>query len=82
MTETTDATDTTGDLLTRNELEVLSLIADGFSTPMIAQKLNRNARAVKTDIQRLCRKLGATGRANAVALGFIKDLLPLRWERE
>lgn len=85
MTDTTDtpgATNASSETLTRRDLEVLSLIAEGCSNPVIAEKLHMNARTVKTHVGRILHTLDASNRAQAVANAFIRDFLPLRWESE
>jgi len=53
--------------LTRREIEVLSLIADGLSTADVAVKLNYSERTIKAVLQALVRRLGLRNRAHAVA---------------
>jgi predicted ATPase/DNA-binding CsgD family transcriptional regulator len=53
--------------LTRREREVLSLLAQGYSAPEIAQKLTLATSSVKSHIQHLYGKLGVNGKREAVA---------------
>jgi DNA-binding NarL/FixJ family response regulator len=52
------------------ELDVLRLAAQGFSTDEIARDLNLSPTTVKTHLQHLYAKLGASNRASAVAEAF------------
>jgi DNA-binding CsgD family transcriptional regulator len=56
--------------ITARELEVLDLVAEGFSTREIAQRLWVTEETVKTHIRRLHDRLGAKTRAQAVAIAF------------
>jgi two-component system nitrate/nitrite response regulator NarL len=53
--------------LTRRELEVLQLAADGFSSPMIARELFVAVATVKTHLGNIYDKLQVRDRAAAVA---------------
>jgi LuxR family maltose regulon positive regulatory protein len=55
------------DPLTERELEVLHLIADGFSNKEIAEKLVVTVGTVKTHTSNIYRKLDALGRTKALA---------------
>jgi DNA-binding CsgD family transcriptional regulator len=61
--------------LTPREREILQLAAEGLSTPALAERLELAPATVKTHLARIYKKLGAAGRAAAVAkamrLGFI-----------
>ena len=61
--------------VTPRELEVLGLVADGFSTREIAQRLWVTEETVKTHIRRLHDRLGARTRAHAVAIAFRAGIL-------
>jgi DNA-binding NarL/FixJ family response regulator len=54
--------------LTRRELQVLLLLADGFEAEEIAERLFISPKTVATHIQRVLTKLGVHSRAQAVAL--------------
>jgi DNA-binding NarL/FixJ family response regulator len=58
------------DKLSLREREVLQLIADGFGNRAIAGALYLSEETVKTHVQRVLRKLRATSRANAAAIGI------------
>jgi DNA-binding CsgD family transcriptional regulator len=60
--------------ITRRELEVLALIAHGYSTGEIARALWITDDTVKTHVRRLMRRLGARTRAHAVAIAFREGL--------
>ncbi|QNI32202.1 DNA-binding response regulator [Alloacidobacterium dinghuense] len=66
-----------GDLgITRRELEILELIAQGMSNREIAGKLYVSENTVKTHCSRAFDKLGAKRRTQAVQLGKEFGLLP------
>ena len=60
--------------LTQRELEVLELVAQGYSTREIARKLWVTEETVKTHVRRVLRRLGARTRAHAVAIAFVDGL--------
>jgi two-component system nitrate/nitrite response regulator NarL len=60
--------------LTKRELQVLGLLADGLDQPAIAGQLLISPRTVATHIQRILTKLGAHSRAQAVALAHREHL--------
>ena len=62
--------------ITRRELEVLELIAQGMSNREIAGKLYVSENTVKTHSSRVFDKLGARRRTQAVQLGRDFGLLP------
>jgi DNA-binding CsgD family transcriptional regulator len=62
--------------ITRRELEVLGLIAQGMSNREIAGKLYVSENTVKTHSSRVFDKLGAKRRTQAVQLGKEFGLLP------
>jgi two-component system, NarL family, nitrate/nitrite response regulator NarL len=62
-------------ILSDRELEVLRLTAEGHSAPEIGKRLYLSAATVKTHLQRIYEKLGATDRASAVAEGMRRGLL-------
>jgi len=62
--------------ITRRELEILELIAQGLSNREIAQKLYVSENTVKTHSSRVFDKLGARRRTQAVQLGKEFGLLP------
>jgi len=62
--------------ITRRELEVLELIAQGLSNREIAGKLFVSENTVKTHSSRVFDKLGARRRTQAVQLGKELGLLP------
>jgi two-component system, NarL family, nitrate/nitrite response regulator NarL len=61
--------------LTLRELEVLQLIADGLESTQIARALYISDDTVKTHVAHVLNKLGATSRANAVAIGIRSGLI-------
>jgi NarL family two-component system response regulator LiaR len=62
--------------LTRRELEILELMAQGMSNREIAGKLYVSENTVKTHSSRVFGKLGAKRRTQAVQLGKQLGLLP------
>jgi DNA-binding NarL/FixJ family response regulator len=54
-------------LLTRRELDVLRLLADGFSNRAIAEALVISDGTVKFHVNRILRKLRVANRAQAVS---------------
>lgn len=60
--------------LTRRELEVLRLLADGLDQDAIAEQLVISGATVATHIQRVLKKLGVHSRAQAVALAYQEGL--------
>lgn len=62
--------------ITRRELEILELIAQGLSNREIAEKLFLSENTVKTHSSRVFDKLGARRRTQAVQLGKEFGLLP------
>ena len=62
--------------VTRRELEILQLIADGLSNREIAQRLFVSENTVKTHSSRLFEKLDARRRTQAVQRGKLVGLLP------
>jgi DNA-binding CsgD family transcriptional regulator len=65
--------DTTG--LTRRDLEVLALIAEGRSTKQIAWQLAVTERAVKWHLTRIYQRLEVDGRVAAVVVALQRGLV-------
>ena len=61
--------------LTRREMEVLRLLAEGHEQDEIAQELYISRKTVGTHIEHILRKLGVRSRAQAVALAYRDDLV-------
>jgi DNA-binding CsgD family transcriptional regulator len=57
-------------VLTRREVEVLRLLAEGATTIEAANRLDISAATVRTHVENMRNKLGAATRASLVALGF------------
>ena len=62
-------------MLTKRELEVLGLLAEGLAQREIAKKLTIREKTVGSHIERILSKLGVRSRAQAVALAFREDLV-------
>lgn len=60
-----------GTPLSRNEIDVLRLVADGHSNAAIAKRLFKSEDTVKTHLRSAYRKLGATNRAHAAGLAAV-----------
>jgi DNA-binding NarL/FixJ family response regulator len=69
---------TDGFHLTPRELEILRLLADGFTQDQIAEQLVIAPKTVATHIERILSKLGVQSRAQAVALAFREALVGAR----
>ena len=64
-----------GALLTERELEVLALIAEGLTNAEIAERLVLALSTVKTHVSSIITKLGASGRAEVVAIALRDHLI-------
>jgi DNA-binding CsgD family transcriptional regulator len=63
--------------LTVREREVLGLLAVGHATKTIARELGISAHTVKAHVESIFAKLGATTRAEAVAIGVRRGAVML-----
>ncbi|MFC5996922.1 response regulator transcription factor [Pseudonocardia hispaniensis] len=61
--------------LTPRELEVLHLVAVGYSNTRIGRRLHLTENTIKTYMRRILAALGARDRAHAVTQGFRHGLL-------
>ena len=71
------ANDNGSTTLSRRELEILALLADGLVNKQIAARLGISTNTVKTHLELLFEKLGVATRAEAVATGVKRGLLLL-----
>lgn len=71
----TDRINLTETQLTKRELEVLQLMADGYSNAAIAQRLYITMSTVKTHARNIFSKLYVSDRTQAVILGFRSGLV-------
>lgn len=62
--------------VTKRELEVLGLMADGLSNKEIADRIFVSENTVKTHSSRLFEKLGARRRTQAIHVGKASGLIP------
>jgi len=67
----------TEDQLTFREVEVLRQLAGGNGTRDIAKHLSIGEETVRSHVQRIIEKLGANGRAHAVAIGVRRGIVQL-----
>jgi DNA-binding CsgD family transcriptional regulator len=67
-------------LLTRRELEVLYLCAQGLSVPQIAEKLFRSTKTMENHIRSIHIKLGIRGRGDLVRYCVERGLHAFKWE--
>jgi DNA-binding CsgD family transcriptional regulator len=56
--------------LTEGEREVLVLLADGFTTAEVAQRLSLSQHTVRSRVKTALGKLGARNREHAIAIGI------------
>lgn len=61
--------------LTRRQRQILQMIADGHSTSASAKRLGLSAETVRTHSKAALARLGARGRAHAVAIGLRSSLI-------
>jgi DNA-binding NarL/FixJ family response regulator len=62
-------------LLTAREIEVLKLIASGYSNKVISAHLDINEETTKSHIKNILAKLGARDRTHAVSLGLKRGII-------
>ena len=62
--------------LTERELEVLSLLVEGLSNAVIAERLVISIATAKFHVRGILSKLGVSSRTEAVALALQQDLIP------
>jgi DNA-binding NarL/FixJ family response regulator len=62
--------------LTKRELEILELLAEGLRYRQIAEQLFISPRTVGTHMEHILSKLGVRSRAEAVAVAYREGLLP------
>lgn len=74
MTDSKKKSDKAG-MLTKRELEVLELLKHGKTSGQIAQVLNIKDRTVHYHAGNIRRKLGASNRANAVAIACSRGII-------
>lgn len=64
------------DSLTKAELRVVGLVAEGLTNPQIASRLFVSAQTVKTHMKNVFRKLGVSSRAELAAQATRRGLGP------
>ena len=60
--------------LTKTELTVIGLVAEGLTNPQIANRLFVSAQTVKTHMKNVFRKLGVSSRAELAAAAVRRDV--------
>jgi DNA-binding NarL/FixJ family response regulator len=68
-------------ILTKRQLQILSLVSHGFSSSEIAAELSIETVTVRNHVHRILAALQASDRAHAVRIGFEEDLLVESRER-
>jgi NarL family two-component system response regulator YdfI len=63
--------------LTRREIDVLELLAEGLPNKAIAARLDISDQTVKFHVSSICGKLGAANRTDAVRRGVRRGLITL-----
>jgi DNA-binding NarL/FixJ family response regulator len=63
--------------LSDREVEVLDLVAEGFSNKLIAHRLSISEHTVKTHVASIFAKLGASNRTEAVSQAIRRGLVML-----
>jgi DNA-binding CsgD family transcriptional regulator len=63
--------------LTRRELQVLGMLADGLGNKEIARELKISSHTAKFHVAQILAKLGAATRTEAVATGIRRGLVPI-----
>ncbi|RPI56907.1 MAG: DNA-binding response regulator [Acidobacteria bacterium] len=63
--------------LTRREMEVLQLLAEGLPNKSVAERLGISDQTVKFHVASISSKLGASNRTDAVRLGLRRGLITL-----
>lgn len=69
--------DSGGEALTARESEVLRMLADGLGNKEIARALGISDHTAKFHVAQILAKLGAASRAEAVAIGMRRGLVPV-----
>lgn len=65
------------DVLSPRQLEVLLLVAYGFTSREIGERLGVTEETVKTHLRWIFGRLSARNRAHAVGIGYRDGLLPI-----
>ena len=65
--------------LSRREIEILALVAEGKTDREIALQLSLSAETVSWYVKAICARLGARSRAHAVALAMRLGVLSESW---
>ena len=61
--------------LSEREREILQLLAEGYHTEEVAQRIGLSAETVKSDTKRAIQKLEADGRVHAVAIALRQSMI-------
>ena len=62
-------------MLTRRQIEILSLVAEGKTSPEIAEILAISRRTVDVHIDAVIQRMGARNRPQAVAIALQKQII-------
>lgn len=73
----TDSGSAPQERLTRREMQVLRMLADGLENKEIARQLKISEHTAKFHVAQILAKLRASGRAEAVAIGIRRGLVPI-----
>ncbi len=65
----------TGGHLTPRQIEILKLVAEGYTNEMIAECLSIVLGTVKNHVKEICRRLGARSRTHSVTLGIRRNII-------
>lgn len=62
-------------LITARHVDVINLVARGYSNDRIGRELGISTDTVKTHLRRIFRRLGANDRANLILIAVARDVI-------